>query len=74
MEGYIVWELIGGGFPRYLNTSSNLFIVAVHYTHKYMMCTVATVDSTHLHHVVHYNYQNTPYLVAIFDCIHAGQL
>ena len=28
MEDYIKGELIGGGSPRHLNTSSNLFIVA----------------------------------------------
>ena len=32
MENYIKWELIGGGSPRHLNTLSNVFIVAVHYT------------------------------------------
>ena len=33
MEDYIKCELIGGELARYLNTFSNLFIVAVHYTH-----------------------------------------
>ena len=33
MEDYTKCELIGGGFPRHLNTFSNLFVVAVHYTH-----------------------------------------
>ena len=31
-------ELSGGGPPRHLNTFSNLFIVAVHFTHQYMLC------------------------------------
>ena len=30
MEDYIKCGLIGGGSPRYLNTFSNLLIVAVH--------------------------------------------
>ena len=51
MEDYIKCELIGGGFPRHLNTFSNSFIVAVLYTHtKYMLCIVAIVD----YQVVHY--------------------
>ena len=29
---YIKGELIGKGSPRHLNTLTNLFIVAVHYT------------------------------------------
>ena len=29
VEDYIKCELIGGGYPRHLNTFSNLFIVAV---------------------------------------------
>ena len=33
MEDCIKCELIGGGYPRYSNTFSNLFIVAVHYTY-----------------------------------------
>ena len=33
MEDYIKCELIDGVSLRYLNTFSNLFIVAVHYTH-----------------------------------------
>ena len=32
MEDYIKCELIGRGSPRHLNTFSNLYIVAVHYT------------------------------------------
>ena len=34
VEDNIKSELIGGGYPRHLNTFSNLFIVAVHYTHN----------------------------------------
>ena len=34
---YIKCELIGGGSPRYLNTFSNLYIVAVHYTYQHML-------------------------------------
>ena len=33
MEDYIKCERIGGGSPRHLGTFSNLFFVAVHYTH-----------------------------------------
>ena len=33
MEDYIKCELICGGSPRHINTLSNLYIVAVHYTH-----------------------------------------
>ena len=33
MEDYIKCELIGGGSSRHLKPFSNLFIVAVHYTH-----------------------------------------
>ena len=33
MEDYIKCEPIGGGSPRHINTISNLYIVAVHYTH-----------------------------------------
>ena len=29
MEDYIKWKMIGGGSPKYLNTS-NLYIVALH--------------------------------------------
>ena len=32
MEDYIKCELSDGGSPRHLNTFSNLFIVAGHYT------------------------------------------
>ena len=32
MKDYNKCEKIGGGSPRYLNTFSNLFIVAVYYT------------------------------------------
>ncbi len=35
-EGYIKCKLSDGGSPRHLNTFSNLFIVAVHYTHQGM--------------------------------------
>ena len=38
VEDYIKCELIGGGSPRHLNTFSNLFIVAVHYTHSNTCC------------------------------------
>ena len=43
--------MICGGSTRVLNTFSNLFIVAVHYT-RAMYCSI--VDCTHVHHVVHY--------------------
>ena len=33
VEDYIKYELISRGSPRHLNKFSNLFIVAVHYTH-----------------------------------------
>ena len=33
MENYIKCELVGGGSPRYMNTFSNFFIVAVPYTY-----------------------------------------
>ena len=33
MEDYIKCELIDGGSPRYLDTISNLLIVAIHHTH-----------------------------------------
>ena len=56
-------KLIGEGSPRYLNTFSNLFIVAVHYTQCIAIayCTMYTMLSTE-------NNQNIPYLVAIADC------
>ena len=47
MEDYIKCEQIGGKSPRYINTFSNLFIVAVHYTHHYMLCVVAIGGCTH---------------------------
>ena len=37
MEDKIKCELIGGESPRYLNTFSNLSIVAVHYIHQDML-------------------------------------
>ena len=40
-------ELIGGGSPRHLNTFSNLFITAVHYTTCYIICIIAIVDCTY---------------------------
>ena len=58
-------KLIGGGSPRHLNTFSNLFIVAVHYTHQHMLCIVAIVDCTHLYHVVHYTLINTCYVLLL---------
>ena len=44
-------ELIGEGYPRHLNTFSDSLIAAVYYTR--MLCIVAIVDCTHVHHVVH---------------------
>ena len=38
--------LIGGRSPRYFNTFQNLFIVAVHYPHTYMIYIVAIADCT----------------------------
>ena len=38
--------MIGKGSPRDLNTFSNLFIVAVHYTYQYMLCVVAIVANS----------------------------
>ena len=34
-------ELIGSVSPRYLNTFSDVFIVALHYTYQYMLGIVA---------------------------------
>ena len=31
MDDHIKYELIGGGSPRYLDSFSNLFVLAVHY-------------------------------------------
>ena len=42
-------ELVGGGSSRY----SNLFIVAVHYTHV-NTCFVAIIDCAHVSHVILY--------------------
>ena len=52
-------EMSGGGSPRYLNTFSNLVIVAVHYTH------INTCSPLQ-------NIRNTLYLVSIVDCTHNG--
>ena len=38
MEDYSKCELIGGGSPRHLNTFSNLFIIAIHYTAHIKTC------------------------------------
>ena len=66
MEDYIKCELVGGGSPRHLNTFSNLFIVAVHYTHiQYMLYIAAIVDCTHVHHVVHYTHINTCHVLLL---------
>ena len=46
MEDYIKCELIGGGSPRDIETFSNMFIVAVRYTHAntcYAMLLLLTV-------------------------------
>ena len=63
MEDYIKCELMGGGFPSVLNTFSNLFIVAVHYTYQYMLCIVAIVDCTPCCPLQ--SNQNIPYLVLL---------
>ena len=47
-------KLIGEGSPRHLNTYSNLFIVAVHYTHINTYYVLLLLLTTHVHHVVHY--------------------
>ena len=47
MEQYSKCELIGRGSPRYLNTLSNLFIVACITTYQ---CMVMIVNWTHVHH------------------------
>ena len=52
-EDYIKCELIGGGSPRHLNTISNLYIVAVHFTYNntcyvLLLCMAAIVDCTHV--------------------------
>ena len=39
---YIKCELIGGGSPRH----STFFIVAMYYTHQYMLCTFSIVECT----------------------------
>ena len=44
---------------RHWNTSSNLFIVAVHYTYQHMLLLLQ-------------NNHNIPYLAAIVDCTHVG--
>ena len=46
MENYTKHELRGKKVHKLLNTFSNLFVVAGHYTYKHMLCMVATVDST----------------------------
>ena len=53
-----------------MNAFSNLFIVAILYTFKHMLCIVAIVDCTYVHHVGRplQNNQTIPYLVAIVDC------
>ena len=52
MEDYIKCELIGGGSSRHLKHFSNLFIVAVHYTHiNTQLCIVAIVDFVEGTHV-----------------------
>ena len=60
---YIKCELIGGGSLRHLNTFSNLFIVAEHYTHQHMLCIVAIIDCIHVHHFVHYKIIRTCHIV-----------
>ena len=55
MEDYIKCELSGGESCRHLSTFSNLSLVAVHYhPHQHMLCIIATVDCTYVHHVDHY--------------------
>ena len=39
---------MGGRSPRHLNTLTNLFIVAVQYTHQHKLCIVAIIDCTHI--------------------------
>ncbi len=46
MADYTKCELSAGGSPGFLNTFSNLFIVAVHYMYQHMLCVVAVVDCT----------------------------
>ena len=50
MDDYIKCELSSVGYPRLFLKIFHLFIVAVHYTYKHMLCIVALVVS----HVVHY--------------------
>ena len=69
MEDCIKRVLIGGGSSRHLNTSSNLFIVAVP-TH--ISIHVAIVDHTDIHNVE--NNWNILYLVAIADCTRVGSI
>ena len=64
MEDYIKYELIGGGSPGHLNTFSNLFIVAVHYTHI-NTGVAAIIDCTHVHHVVLYKIITTYHIVLL---------
>ena len=52
MENYIKCGLISGGSPRYLNTFSNFVLLVVHNTYQCMLCIVANVNHTHVHHVV----------------------
>ena len=69
MEDYIKWKLIGKGSPRYLDFFSNLVGCTLH-TYQHMLCIVATVDCTHVHHVVHYTHQHMLCIVATVDCTH----
>ena len=64
MVDYIKCELIGGGSSRHLNTFSNLLIVSVR--------TLAIVDCTHVHHVVHYKIIRTYQSCCIVDYSHAA--
>ena len=58
MEDCIRCEGIGGGSPRHLNTFSDLFIVAVHYTHN----NTAAIKL--------YKVLDMPYLASIVCCTH----
>ena len=67
---HIKCELIGGGALRHLNTFSNLFIVAVHYTHININYVLLTVPMYTMLPTT--NHQNISYLVVIVDCTNVG--
>ena len=59
MKDYIKCERIGEGT---LTFKHFFYILAVHYTHQYMIC-IVVVHCSQVHHVVHYNHQNMHYIL-----------